>query len=280
MRRWEPGLHSTRAGDGAELEYELVGAAGAPVVCLHGSFTGRRAFSRQRDALLGAGYRLILPSARGHDGSAAALPAGHGFATSEVTDMVAVLDAAGVDRARILGHSTGGAVGFALARAHPERVEALALIEPTLVALLPEPCRAETLAAMQPAVVAAQREGGRPAMRATMDFIGGATWHRLSPQEQADQLDALAPFAGLAAPHIDALMRFPVTEADVVQLRARTLFLYGGASLPFEARIAAQIQELRPDLPLSFIDGAGHNVHRDRPEQVNQALLAFFATAG
>jgi pimeloyl-ACP methyl ester carboxylesterase len=41
------------------------------------------------------------------------------------TDLVAVLDAAGLDRVHLLGHSTGGAIGTATALDHPYRIASL-----------------------------------------------------------------------------------------------------------------------------------------------------------
>jgi pimeloyl-ACP methyl ester carboxylesterase/DNA-binding SARP family transcriptional activator len=46
-----------------------------------------------------------------------------------VEDLVAVMDAAGFDRAHILGVSEGGPVAIALAATYPERVESLTLLE-------------------------------------------------------------------------------------------------------------------------------------------------------
>ena len=44
-----------------------------------------------------------------------------------VEDLIAVMDAAGVERAHVLGLSEGGPVAIALAATYPERVETLAL---------------------------------------------------------------------------------------------------------------------------------------------------------
>ncbi|MCL8027673.1 alpha/beta fold hydrolase [Nocardioides bruguierae] len=43
-------------------------------------------------------------------------------------DMVAVLDALGLDEVDVLGHHTGGAVAICLAAAHPERVRSLTMV--------------------------------------------------------------------------------------------------------------------------------------------------------
>jgi hypothetical protein len=84
-------VRSARAADGARLEYEVVGS-GPPLVMLHGILSGRASFSRQR-AQLANYHRLILLSARGHDGSDGLLPANYGAGLSGVDDLRTILDA-------------------------------------------------------------------------------------------------------------------------------------------------------------------------------------------
>ena len=75
-----------------------------------------------------------------------------------VADVVAVLDAAGIDRAAMVGYSGGGTVGFRVAAAHPERISALVVI-----GSVPEP--AEVPDSERPAKI---RAAG---MRATMEAM-------------------------------------------------------------------------------------------------------------
>jgi pimeloyl-ACP methyl ester carboxylesterase len=58
---------SVSASDGVQIEYEVLGT-GAPLLLVHGGFAGRSTFSRQR--VLADHHRLIIPSSRGHDGTA------------------------------------------------------------------------------------------------------------------------------------------------------------------------------------------------------------------
>src|ERR1017187_7790039 len=64
---------------------------------------------------------------RGGAGAAPGRPAGL-FAVADMAgDIVAVLDAAGIRRAHVLGASLGGMVAQELAVTHPERVDGLVL---------------------------------------------------------------------------------------------------------------------------------------------------------
>lgn len=67
-------------------------------------------------------YRLILLDPRGHgDSGKPHDPDAHGW-EDFVSDVVAVLDDAGVEQADILGYSLGGMIGYALAAQAPARM--------------------------------------------------------------------------------------------------------------------------------------------------------------
>jgi len=57
----------------------------------------------------------------------------------------------------------------------------------------------------------------------------------------------------------------------------QTLLFYGTASYDFEPAIAQRFRELRPDLPIVVVEGAGHNLHRERPDVVNTTIIDFLS---
>jgi 2-succinyl-6-hydroxy-2,4-cyclohexadiene-1-carboxylate synthase len=273
----QPELHgeirSILASDGARLEYEVVGS-GPPLIMLHGFLSGRRAFSRQRP-FLAERFRLITPSGRGHDGSASTVPAEYGAGTSDVDDLKAVLGAEHIDRLSLLGHSSGGATAFVFACAHPDRVARAVLLEPTLLALLDPVEREQNAAFFAEIAATAEKDGPAAALREVMSALGGDAWINLDADQKASRLAALSSCAPLVGPHFRGLADLVVTEPDVMRLAAPTLLLYGAASYPFEAGIARRFRDLRPDLQVVTIDGAGHNIHRDRSDIVNPMVAAF-----
>ena len=221
---------------------------------------------------------MILPSSRGHDGSELRLPANFGIASSEVDDVSTLLDAEGTARVHLIGHSTGGAVGFAFAQQFPERVDRMVLIEPTLLALLPAQKFAEISEAYAGIIEISEAQGDVAAIRAVMELLGGDAWLELDEAVRATRLNALAPMAPLVAPTTQALLDFAVDEADVRTLAPPTLWIYGDQSFDIEAPISERIRALRPDLPQLLVKGAGHNSHRERAEQVTEAIVEFLAT--
>ncbi|MGH9306211.1 MAG: alpha/beta fold hydrolase, partial [Acidimicrobiales bacterium] len=100
-------------------------AGGEPVVLLHGFPQGMHAWD-DVSAILGArGFRTLAPDQRGY--SPGARPVGRRAYRTELLagDIVALLDAAGLERAHIVGHDWGAIVAWALAAERPDRVASL-----------------------------------------------------------------------------------------------------------------------------------------------------------
>jgi pimeloyl-ACP methyl ester carboxylesterase len=110
--------------DGVGIEYEVTGD-GRPVVLLHGFPDSGRLWRNQVPALAEAGFKVIVPDLRGYgrsdkpaDVQAYALPA-------LVGDVVAVMGDAGVERAHVVGHDWGAALAWAFATFAGDRVDHL-----------------------------------------------------------------------------------------------------------------------------------------------------------
>lgn len=273
-------IRSVTAADGVELHYEVEGAGGQPLVMLHGGLAGRGAFSRQREAL-SQHFRLILPSARGNDGSDPTLPEDYGFETSELRDLLTVMDAEGLASAHVVGHSSGGALAFELARRHPERIDRLVLIEPSLIGLVPDGHRQTLYDTLTGLIEQDETEGPMACVRASLAAVGGKAWEALDE----DRIEAMiAPLAGVSptmAPHWKALMAIQVEPADLASIQSPTLLIYAETAtefFAFEPMIADCWRRERPDLELITVAEAGHNVHRDQPDIVNGAIVRFIGT--
>ena len=100
-------------------------ADGDPVVLLHGFPQNSASFERMSPALHSAGLRTLAPDQRGY--SPRARPEGRSaYRMREVVDdVLALLDAAGLSSAHVVGHDWGGIAAWALAAWHPWRVRTL-----------------------------------------------------------------------------------------------------------------------------------------------------------
>jgi pimeloyl-ACP methyl ester carboxylesterase len=111
-------------GDGIELDV-LDEGAGPAVLLLHGFPDSSHLWRHQVPALAGAGLRVIAPDLRGFGASDRPERVEDYRISRSVADLLAVLDALGVERARVAAHDWGAGVAWLLAALHPDRVERL-----------------------------------------------------------------------------------------------------------------------------------------------------------
>jgi pimeloyl-ACP methyl ester carboxylesterase len=181
--------------------------------------------------------------------------------------LVGVLDGLGVERASVAGHSMGGAVSAVLAARHPERIERLVLI----AGLAPME-RGETpwIFVMMRTPIAGE--------------IGLALTDNLAPPfAPQDYLERMARVSRIRGSR-QALLRyvrrqnkFEALQAAYPVIAAPTLIVHGtaDASVPFAAaqRAAALIRNAR----LIPLEGRGHWLLWEAPEQVVEEIDRFTA---
>ena len=107
------------------IHRDLGGAGNPPLVILHGLLgSSRNWLTAGRD--LAARYHVIALDLRNHGAS----PHVAGMTYAEMmADVLGWLDAQGLARVTLLGHSMGGKVAMLLACRHPERVERLIVVD-------------------------------------------------------------------------------------------------------------------------------------------------------
>jgi pimeloyl-ACP methyl ester carboxylesterase len=113
--------------DGVGIEYQVTGQ-GRPVVLLHGFPDSGRLWRHQVPALAGAGFQVIVPDLRGYGRSgqpeaveAYSLPLLAG-------DVMAILADLEVGSAHIVGHDWGAALAWGLASLMPDTVDHLVVL--------------------------------------------------------------------------------------------------------------------------------------------------------
>ena len=117
--------HATIRANGAAFHVVRTGR-GKPLLLLHGWpefwLTWKPVMARLADR-----YTLIAPDLRGFGDSDK--PTGPYGPDQHTDDMLALLDALGIDRAGVVGHDVGGAVMQPLARKAPDRIAGLLLFD-------------------------------------------------------------------------------------------------------------------------------------------------------
>lgn len=224
--------------DLARLSYEIDGSPDAPpIVFLHATLGDRRTAGALQDALA-RDYRLILPDARGHGGSAA-LQSRSFTVTDMANDVWAVLEAEGLDRDDapnpiVIGHGQGAVTAIELARRRPDRLAGMVLIEPDAPALLDGVTDAEVASVREEARETyrtlsdlAYRQQEQQAVDRYMDYRWPSGWRdELNRPRQA----ALRRHAGALSPVLDALDRFRILPDELGELAVRTHVLTAGSS--------------------------------------------------
>lgn len=117
-------LNSYR-NDGLTFEVDDSGGDGEAVVLLHGFPQTRTSWAGLTPHLVDAGYRVLAPDQRGYSPGARPKRRRDYAIGRLVGDVVALADAAGVERFHVVGHDWGGFAAWALAERHPERLRSL-----------------------------------------------------------------------------------------------------------------------------------------------------------
>jgi pimeloyl-ACP methyl ester carboxylesterase len=118
--------HRARVND-VDLFYIDVPGNGPPLVLLHGLSSNANAFGGLLSAGLAQRFRVIAPDLRGRARSGKP-ERGYGMA-EHATDVLGLLDALGLERVVLAGHSFGGYLAIYLAAQFPARVERLIVID-------------------------------------------------------------------------------------------------------------------------------------------------------
>ena len=98
------------------------------VVLLHGFPQSAQSWIGVSRPLLAAGYRVIAPDQRSHTRHARPRSRWAYRLNELVEDVVALVDAAGVDRVHLVGHDPGGGVAWMVAATRPDRLHTLTVV--------------------------------------------------------------------------------------------------------------------------------------------------------
>ncbi len=101
---------------------------GAPTILLHGFPEFWYGWRHQIGPLAGAGLRVVAPDQRGYGLSDKPEGVDAYHLDRLAGDVIALADACGFPKVRLVGHDWGGLVAWWVASHHPERIERLAIL--------------------------------------------------------------------------------------------------------------------------------------------------------
>ncbi|MGM9445415.1 alpha/beta fold hydrolase [Streptomyces murinus] len=270
---------SFSAPDGTELAYHVRGE-GSPLVALPGG-PADSAYLGDLGGL--SRYRqLVMPDLRGTGGSAAPRDPASYRCDRMVADVEALRMRLGLDRMDLLAHCAGANLAVLYASCHPERVERLTLITPSVAAVgltISAELRRET-------VRARSAEPWFPAAYAALEAITqgratAASWDAITPfsygrWDEAARAHQAAADEGsnpgiMAAYSAEGAYDPPATRAALARLTAPVRLLAGEVDPGAPPATVAEYAALFPDAELVIQPGAGHFPWLDDP--------AYFVTA-
>ena len=257
--------------------------ADAVVLAVHGVTGSHMAFRTVARELVGqTGMCVLAPDLRGR-GQSAALPGPYGHAVN-VTDLLAVLDNAGVERAVLAGHSSGAYAVALLAAEHPERAAAVVLLDGGLSFPVP-PGHDQVFEQAVEQGVEQWVSRLRPTYASVDQYVGLWRTHPALRNEWNDDVDAYARYDLAGEP---GAMRSVIAE-EVVAAECRDVFFdktvrtaVDRVGAPLHLVLAPRgLLDADPVLPRPVVDAfaAAHpDSHIEEIPDINHYMLVLGAT--
>ncbi|HEV7837106.1 MAG TPA: alpha/beta hydrolase [Gemmatimonadaceae bacterium] len=245
-----------------------------PVVLIHGWGCSAYIFRYNLPALADAGYRPIAVDLKGHGLSDKPGSKMEYSAEALVDHIRDILDALGIARARLVGHSMGGVLVYLFASRFPERVESLGLLSPVgltgvplmwLYRLLTPEWLAPFVHFIRP----------RAAVRIALKRVYG----KRGTFTTRDVEEYVAPFQ---FPDYAPAMRALLHEFDweaarhhpLPKVTTRAAGVFGTLDHLMPRDGMAIYEKLVPGIPITPIIDAGHVTTEETPDEVNSVLCA------
>ena len=261
-----PFVHAT---DGTRIHYEVTGKSGAtPVLMIQGLGASKNAWNLQRIAMA-TRFRCISFDNRGAGRSDK--PTEPFTLEQMADDAIAVLDAAGIETAHVVGASMGGVISQIVAVKYPHRVRSLTLV---CTACRNHPWRQDLLqtwakTAEEKGMIEVGKEAAQWVMspRSFRRLVPAFTW--------------MGPLAALRPRHsfvsqIDAILN---TREDLVDqlstITAPTMVIVGNQDILTPRGDSEEIAERIPNAELVVISGAAHGLMMEHSSTFNRILIEF-----
>ena len=257
---------TTRAPDGVQLSYDVRGKGDTALVFVHCWACDRTYWKEQVD-VFATDYRVVTLDLGGHgksgdnrlDWTIASLGA----------DVKAVMDAVGVKKAILVGHSMGGPVALDAARRMPGRVIGIVCAD-TL-----HDADAKMPAAMRDQILEGFETDFTGTMRDGMKFM----FRETSPRPVVDWVTARAVTARptVALPLMRELMHLelgPLLSAAKVPIRC----INAAPAGPTSPTTNVAANRKYADFDAVIINDVGHFLQLEKPAEFNEKLRAVLAT--
>jgi len=280
-------------------------AGGEAVVLLHGFPELAHSWRHQLSPLGDAGFHVVAPDLRGFGGTTARKRSPERVEAFDIehlaADVVGLIDALQVERAILIGHDWGADLAWKTALMHPERVRAVAGLsvpyappapapplrimrdnfgEDFYMVWFQQPGEADEALARDVRRTLCTREVWDRAWMERADVPERPPW--LTEEDLQLYVDAFSRtgFSGGLSwyRNIDRNWELLAPYGDR-RIEQPAMFLTGSRD-PVAAFMPHQVMDgwVTDLCEVVVVDGAGHWVQQERPDEVNAALLRFLAS--
>jgi pimeloyl-ACP methyl ester carboxylesterase len=272
LRREIPADRFVKVGD--QLVHTEQAGSGEPILLLHG-FGGSTYTWRKVMPALAESHRVVAIDLNGFGYTQR--PKSRESYTREGQEklVLGVMDALGIDRAHVFGHSYGGGLSLFMASRHPERFRSLVLVDSSAPTYAND--RRSRAAAFRPLSVLFVRSFAlRPKM------IRRALEHsyyddsKVTPELVQAYLDRIRiegvgdAYYGLTAP-----VRGPQDRVDLAKIDIPALLIWGAHDELISPAAGRRSAALLPQGEFVLLANSGHLPMEEEPEEVLRAVLPF-----
>jgi len=256
-------------GDG-QLYYERQGV-GFPVLFVSG-LSGFASYWQDQAAAFGRKFDVITHD---HRGIGQSDPTRSGFTVDRMAaDVIGLMDVLEIERAHVVGHSTGGAIAQILAIEHPNRLASVVLsaswTKPDAYFRRLFGLRKDILLRLGPSAY----------VQANSLYLY-PSWFVARNNERLRQLEAqnlaVFPPTEVAASRIDAILAFDRTES-LGRIKTPTLVVGAEDDLVTPSYFSEELARLIPGAEIKIFPRGGHAFTQVRAREFNQAVLPFLAS--
>jgi pimeloyl-ACP methyl ester carboxylesterase len=268
----------TFTNDGLTFEIDDAGPAdGEAIVLLHGFPESKESWREVTPLLTAAGYRVLAPNQRGYSRGARP-PRRRDYTLDKLTgDVVALADAAGVERFHVVGHDWGGGVTWALASNHASRLRtATSLATPHPRAMIKSLLRGQLLKSWY--MVMFQLPVLPELAVNNKRFVSQLVASGL-PEEYVDDYARLMAQPGAARGALNWYRAVPLSSPDRIgDVSVPTMYVYGTGDFALgRAAADATADYVTGPYRYEVLDGVSHWIPEEIPEVVAQLVLEFVA---
>ncbi|MGX5913857.1 alpha/beta fold hydrolase [Aliidiomarina sp. Khilg15.8] len=251
-----------------QLNYESTGS-GDPIILIHGLFgdlDNLKSISRE----LADNYKVVNVDVRNHGQSPHSDDMDY---ASMADDVLAVADAEGFKRFHLLGHSMGGKIAMEIALRHPDRVDSLIVADIAPVAY--DPHHHETLDALCAIDLdnLESRQQADAELAKSIETKGVRQFLLKNLRKEGEHWIWRCNLAALQA-NYEALTGAPTSDG---QYQGAVLFIRGELSDYVQRSHTDEIATRFPLARAETIEGTGHWLHAEKPQEFNQLVQDFLA---